>query len=116
MDKNKLKTEVRKRRHKRVRSKVIGTAKKPRLCVFKSNKYIYAQLIDDERGKTLAASSSLKMKSNSLLENAGKVGKEIALKAKDLKIKEVVFDKGGYIYTGKIKTLADAAREGGLKF
>ncbi|MCK5285906.1 MAG: 50S ribosomal protein L18 [Candidatus Pacebacteria bacterium] len=116
MDKNKIKTESRKRRHRRVRSKVIGSASKPRLCVFKSNKYIYAQIIDDEKNKTLAASSSLKMKANSLLENATKVGKEIAIKATDLKIKEVVFDKGGYIYTGKIKALADAAREGGLKF
>ncbi|MCK4918223.1 MAG: 50S ribosomal protein L18 [Candidatus Pacebacteria bacterium] len=116
MDKNKIKTESRKRRHKRVRSKVIGTSSRPRLCVFKSNKYIYAQIIDDNKNKTLAASSSLKMKANSLLENAAKVGKEIAVKATDLKIKEVVFDKGGYIYTGKIKALADAAREGGLKF
>lgn len=116
MDKNKLKTESRKRRHRRVRSKVIGTALKPRLCVYKSNKYIYAQIIDDEKNKTLAASSSLKMKANSLLENAAKVGKEIAIKAKDLKLKKVVFDKGGYIYAGKIKALADAAREEGLKF
>jgi len=116
MDKNKEKTESRKRRHRRVRSKVIGTALKPRLCVYKSNKYIYAQLIDDEKNKTLAASSSLKMKANSLLENAVKVGKEIAIKAKDLKIKRVVFDKGGYIYTGKIEALANAARGEGLKF
>ncbi|MBU4536674.1 50S ribosomal protein L18 [Patescibacteria group bacterium] len=116
MDKNKSKTEARIRRHKRVRSKVIGSASKPRLCVFKSNKYIYAQIIDDEKNKTLAASSSLKMKANSLLENAVKVGKEIAIKAKGLKINTVVFDKGGYIYAGKIKALADAAREEGLKF
>ena len=116
MDKNKTKTESRKRRHRRVRSKVIGTASKPRLCVFKSNKYIYAQIIDDENNKTLAASSSLKMKANSLLENAAKVGKEIAIKAKDLKLKRVVFDKGGYIYAGKIEALADAARAEGLKF
>lgn len=116
MDKNKLKTESRKRRHRRVRSKVIGTASKPRLCVYKSNKYIYAQIIDDENNKTLAASSSLKLKANSLLENATKVGKEIAIKAKNLKVMRVVFDKGGYIYAGKIKALADAAREEGLKF
>ena len=116
MDKNKLKTESRKRRHRRVRSKVIGTALKPRLCVYKSNKYIYAQIIDDEKNKTLAASSSLKMKVNSLLENAAKVGKEIAIKAKDLKLKKVVFDKSGFKYHGRIKALADGARDGGLEF
>ena len=116
MDKNKLKTEKRKRRRNRVRAKIAGTAKRPRLAVFKSNKYIYAQIIDDDSHNTIAATSSLKMGANKLIENAEKVGKEIAKKAQEKKIKEVVFDKGGFMFTGKIKALADGARKGGLKF
>ncbi|MCK5021691.1 MAG: 50S ribosomal protein L18 [Candidatus Pacebacteria bacterium] len=115
-DKNKIKKENRERRHKRVRAKVFGTSKKPRLCVFKSNKYIYAQIIDDEKGKTLTSSSSLKMKENALLEKAGKIGEDIAKKAEDLKIKEVVFDRGGYIFTGRVKALVEGVKKGGLKF
>ncbi|MFH1402482.1 MAG: 50S ribosomal protein L18 [Patescibacteria group bacterium] len=116
MDKNQIKTQNRKRRHKRVRSRVIGGANRPRLCIFKSNKYIYAQIIDDEKQRTLASVSSLKMKANGLLEKAEKVGEEIAKKAKDLKIKKVAFDRGGYLFTGKIKALADGARKAGLEF
>ena len=116
MDKNKVKAEKRKRRHRKVRAKVIGTAKRPRLCIFKSNKYIYTQIIDDEKQKTLASASSLKMKANGLLEKAEKIGEEIAKKAKDLKIKKVVFDRGGYIFTGRVKAFAESARKGGLEF
>ena len=103
------KQEKRIRRHKKVRAKIKGTSKSPRLCVFRSNKYIYAQLIDDEIGKTLASAKSE-------LKKADKVGKDIAKKAGDLKIEKVVFDRGGYKYHGKVKAIAEAAREGGLKF
>ncbi len=103
------KQEKRIRRHKKVRAKIKGTSKLPRLCVFRSNKYIYAQLIDDEAGKTLASASSE-------LKKADKVGSDIAKKAGDLKIEKVVFDRGGYKYHGKVKAVAEAAREGGLKF
>ena len=103
------KQEKRIRRHKKVRAKIKGNAKKPRLCVFRSNKYIYAQLVNDEIGKTLAYSKSG-------LKKADKVGKDIAEKAKDLKINKVVFDRGGYKYHGKVRALADAARDAGLKF
>lgn len=108
------------RRHKRVRAKVSGTGKRPRLCVFKSQKHIYGQLIDDDKGKTLAQASDLELSKKS--EKQGKmnialeVGKLIAGKAKDLKIEKVVFDRGGYKFHGKIKSLAEGAREGGLKF
>jgi len=116
MDKNKIKTEKRVRRQRRTRSKVIGTAQRPRLTVFKSNKYIYAQIIDDEKNQTIVSASSAKMGANGLMEKAKKVGSELAKVAKDKKIKEVVFDKGGYLFTGRVKALADSSREGGLKF
>jgi len=99
----------RERRHRRIRSKIIGTALVPRLAVFKSNKYIYAQLIDDEKGTTLAHSSSDK-------QGATEVGRDIAKKAKVKNIEKVVFDRGGFSYNGNIKILASAAREEGLKF
>lgn len=99
----------RKRRHKRVRAKIKGTAKVPRLCVFRSSKYIYAQIIDDEKGKTLAAVDGK-------LASAAEIGKLIAKKAIEKKISKVVFDRGGYKYHGRVKALADGAREGGLKF
>ena len=112
------KNAVRVRKHARVRAKVSGTAKCPRLCVFRSNKHIEAQLIDDVKRVTLAASSSvaLKLENGSNVEAAKKVGADIAAKAKALKIKEVVFDRGGYVYHGRVAALADAAREGGLDF
>ena len=101
----------------RVRCKISGTAEKPRMTVFRSNKQIYVQLIDDQSGKTLASASSLaitdKMEKMAL---AAKVGQAIAEKAKSAGIEEVVFDRNGYLYHGRVKSLADAAREGGLKF
>ena len=106
------------RRHARVRAKVSGTAACPRLCVYRSNKNIEAQLIDDVKGATLVASSSmsLKLENGSNVEAASKVGKDIAEKALAKKIKKVVFDRSGYIYHGRIKALAEAAREAGLEF
>lgn len=109
------------KRHHKVRMNMSGTAEKPRLCVFRSNGHIYAQLINDAVGKTLASSSDIVIKSEKKgdfvkVENAKAVGFDIALKAKDLKIKKIVFDRGGYIYTGRVKALADGAREGGLEF
>lgn len=104
-------------RRNRIRSKVSGNSDMPRLCVFKSNKFIYAQIIDDTTGKTLVESSGLSLKDKSSKgDQAVLVGKDVAKKAKEKGINKVVFDRGGYIYTGKIKSLADAAREGGLKF
>ena len=104
-------------RHKRIRKMISGTKEIPRLNVFKSNKEIYAQIIDDESMKTLLSASSLEMKLESNnLETAKLVGAEIAKKAKAAKIKTVVFDRGGYLYHGKVKVLADAARENGLEF
>ena len=106
------------RRHARVRSKISGTKECPRLCVYRSNKNIEAQLIDDVNRVTLVASSSmsLKLENGSNIDAAAKVGADIANKAKAKKIKKVVFDRSGYIYHGRVKALADAAREGGLEF
>lgn len=95
------------RRHKRIRASISGTKECPRLSVFRSNKFIYAQLIDDTSGHTFAEAHS---------KDAKAVGTELAKKAKALKFNKVVFDRGGYLYTGKIKEVADSAREGGLKF
>lgn len=101
----------------RVRSRVSGTEKRPRLNVFRSNSHIYAQVIDDITGKTLAASSTELVKATGKkLEQAVLVGKDVASKASAKGITEVVFDRGGYRYHGRVKALADAAREGGLKF
>lgn len=118
MIKKESKNAVRVRKHARVRAKVSGTATCPRLCVFRSNKHIEAQLIDDVKRVTLCASSSvtLKLENGSNIEAAKKVGADLASKAKALKIKEVVFDRGGYVYHGRVAALADAAREGGLDF
>lgn len=101
------KTDKRKRNHRKIRTKISGTSECPRLCVFKSNTAMYAQLIDDVRGVTLVAASG---------SDAQKVGASIAKLGLAKKITKVVFDRGGYIYTGKVKVLADSAREGGLKF
>lgn len=137
-----IKHEKRYRRHKRIRSKVSGTAGKPRLCVFRSSKHIYAQLIDDEKSKTLISASDSELKkqksrasrsdrpqktkvkenSKSVKALTGKqeiaceVGKLIAKKALESKVEKVVFDRGGYKYHGRVKALAEGAREGGLKF
>lgn len=112
------KNVARKRRHARVRSKISGTASCPRLCVYRSNKNIEAQIIDDVKKVTLVASSSmsLKLENGSNIEAASKVGADIAQKALAKKIKAVVFDRSGYIYHGRVKALAEAAREAGLKF
>ncbi len=117
---NKKDTNIsRLKRHKRVRAKISGTAQKPRLCVFRSNSNIYAQIIDDVAGKTLVSASSLDKDfegSGSNKEAAKKVGLAVAKKALDNGIETVVFDRGGYLYHGRVKELADGAREGGLKF
>ena len=106
------------RRHTRVRKNISGTKEIPRLDVYRSNKAIYAQVIDDVSGTTLASSSSvvLKIANGGNVEAAKLVGKSIAEKAKKLKIKSVVFDRGGYLYHGRVAALADAARENGLEF
>ena len=116
MNTSKQKQEKIARRHKKIRSILSGTSERPRLSVFKSNKYISAQLIDDVKGHTLAMFSSIDGKAKTPVEKAKEVGVEIAKKAKALKIEKVVFDRGGYLYTGKIKSIADGAREGGLNF
>jgi large subunit ribosomal protein L18 len=104
-------------RHKRVRSRVVGALERPRLSVFKANRHIYAQLIDDGAGKTLAAASSLEIKSKAKKsEIAKEVGKLIATKAVAKNIKAVKFDRGGFAYHGRVKALAEGAREGGLEF
>ena len=107
------------RRHKRVRTKVSGTAERPRLCVYRSNSNIYAQIIDDVAGNTLVSASTLDKEIKTKYSNkqaAKEVGTLIAKRANDKKITEVVFDRGGYIYHGVVKELAEAARENGLKF
>lgn len=103
-------------RHIRVRSVVSGTASRPRLSVFRSLGHIYAQLIDDTSGRTLASASSQKQGKFKKTDASDMVGKQIAEKAKELKIDKVVFDRGGYKYHGRVKALAEAARAGGLKF
>lgn len=109
-------------RHKRIRNKIVGTSERPRLCVYRSLGSIYAQIIDDEKGITLASSSTLNKeiseKTNGLTktEQAKLVGKDIAEKAIKLNVKNIVFDRGGYPYTGRVKALAEMAREAGLKF
>jgi large subunit ribosomal protein L18 len=110
--------QARARRHRRVRSKVTGTSGRPRLAVFRSNRGIEAQLVDDLEGRTLAAASWLHLRSfrGSKTEQAAEVGKLLAQNAKNARIEVVVFDRGGYLYHGRVKALAEAAREGGLKF
>lgn len=116
------KQKNRKARHTRIRKNLSGTSEKPRLNVYKSNANIYAQIIDDAQGKTLVSASTLEKDIKSGLENASNkeaakvVGKAIGEKAVKLGIEEVVFDRSGYLYHGKIKELADSAREAGLKF
>ena len=112
------KHENRYRRQKRVRTKISGTKDRPRLSVFRSAKHIYAQLIDDEKGRTLIVSSDLELKKGKKKKTdmAREVGKLIAKKAQNLKIDKVIFDRGGYQYHGRVKSLAEGAREGGLKF
>ncbi len=116
MEKSQYKVEKRVVRHNRIRAKVSGTATRPRLAVYRSNKYVYAQLIDDAAGKTLAAADSRQVAGATLTERAKAVGVDIAGKAKAAKITEVVFDRGGFRYQGAVAALADGAREGGLGF
>lgn len=104
------------RRHARIRSRVTGTEVRPRLAVFRSNRFVYAQLINDETGKTLAAADSRTAKGAKPLERAKEVGVEIATKAKEKGITTIVFDRGGFQYQGMIAALADGARESGLTF
>ncbi|MBR1796784.1 MAG: 50S ribosomal protein L18 [Clostridiales bacterium] len=116
------KNEIRKRKHLRVRKTVSGTTERPRLCVYRSNSHIYAQVIDDTEGTTLVAASSLdkdvksQISNGSNIEAAKEVGKLIAKRAQDKNITEVVFDRGGYVYHGRVAALAEAAREAGLQF
>lgn len=110
------KVESRTRRHRRIRAKVSGTSLMPRLSVFKSNRYISAQIIDDQKNITLASAHSKDAKGKSMSEKSEAVGVMLAEKAKAKKIEKVVFDRGGFIYTGNVKALAEGARKGGLKF
>jgi large subunit ribosomal protein L18 len=111
--------EARQRRHRRIRGKVTGTAERPRLVVSRSNKGIAAQLVDDQAGRTMAAASWLglpKSFKGNKTEQAAEVGKLVASRAKAAGVERVVFDRGGYLYHGRVKALADGAREGGLSF
>jgi large subunit ribosomal protein L18 len=108
----------RQRRHKRLRARIWGKKDKPRLCVFRSSKHIYAQLIDDEKGKTLASASDLELRGGkkTKVDKAREVGRLIASKALEKRIEKAVFDRAGYKYHGRIKAVAEGAREAGLKF
>ena len=108
-------SEVRVNKHRRLRSRLSGTPERPRLAVFRSNNHMYAQVIDDVAGNTIVSASTLQSEVKEGLEKT-KLGEVIAKKALDNGINEVVFDRGGYIYQGKVKALADAAREAGLQF
>ncbi len=110
------KADLRTRRHRRIRARVQGTAIRPRLSVFRSNKYVYAQVIDDTSGVTLASATSRGEKGKGMMEDARSVGSRIAAEATKKGVSAVVFDRGGFSYGGVIKALADAAREGGLTF
>ncbi len=116
------KNTERKVRHKRVRKNIVGSSERPRLCVYRSLSKIYAQIIDDSKGVTLVSASSLDKEIQPLLagksksEQAKIIGEELGKKAKKAKIKEVVFDRGGYVYTGRVAALAEGARSAGLKF
>ena len=116
-------SEIRVRIHERIRKKLSGTDSRPRLCVFRSNKHIYAQIVDDAKGATLTAASSLDPETKKDIAKGGgnvaaakAVGKTVARRALDKGIKSVLFDRGGYLYHGRVKALAEAAREAGLKF
>jgi large subunit ribosomal protein L18 len=111
-----IKEQKRIRRHKRIRAKISGTQDKPRLSVFKSNKYIHAQIIDDYNAVTLAAITDRSTEGKTKTERAKKAGIEIAKAAKLKKIDNVVFDRGGFVYSGRVKAFAEGAREGGLIF
>lgn len=122
MIKKTSRTKVRVKKHRRLRNNLIGTSERPRLVVFRSDKHMYAQVIDDLTGHTLAAASTVEKDIKSNLEKtnnvaaASLVGETVAKRAVEKGVKEVIFDRGGYIYQGKVKALADSAREAGLKF
>ncbi|MFN2490669.1 MAG: 50S ribosomal protein L18 [Actinomycetota bacterium] len=113
------KVRGRSRRHRRVRKKIFGVAERPRLAVYRSNRHVYAQLIDDAAGRTLASASTLKdaaSSDGSPKERAKAVGSALASRAKDAGISEAIFDRGGFRFHGRVKAIADGAREGGLRF
>lgn len=112
----KTQSALRARRHRRIRAKVKGTATCPRLAVFRSNKYFYAQLIDDDKQVTIASASSMDVKGKTMMEDAKIVGERVAAAALLKGIKKIVFDRGGFTYTGRVRALAEAARAGGLEF
>ena len=112
----KKKDDKRKRLKVKIRAKIFGTSSRPRLSVFRSNKFIYAQVIDDQKGKTLTEASDVKVTKGTKTERAKEVGKMIAEACAEIKVKEVVFDRNGFKYTGRIKLVADTARVAGLKF
>lgn len=116
MNTSKKKIQDRTRRHARIRAKIAGTKDIPRLSVFRSGKFIYAQIIDDDKGLTLVAGSDLKSTKGTKTERAKAVGVAIAEMAKAKGVTKVVFDRGGFLYRGRVASLADGAREGGLKF
>jgi large subunit ribosomal protein L18 len=107
---------IRQRIHARIREKMAGTAERPRLNVYRSLNHIYAQVVDDQNGQTLVSASSIQLKSGGNVAAAKEIGKAVAEKAVAKGIKQVVFDRGGYLYHGRVKALADAAREAGLEF
>jgi large subunit ribosomal protein L18 len=107
---------IRQRIHARIREKMAGTGERPRLNVYRSLNHIYAQVIDDQTGQTLVSASSIKMKTGGNVAAAKEIGKAVAEKAVEKGIKKVVFDRGGFLYHGRVKALADAAREAGLEF
>jgi large subunit ribosomal protein L18 len=110
-----LKRDGRLRRHRRVRRKVSGTAERPRLAIYRSNRHIYAQLVDDQAARTLAAASDLSVKAGNKRDRAKQVGQAIAERAKALGVGGVVFDRGGRLYHGRVQAVAEGAREGGLE-
>ncbi|QUH28932.1 50S ribosomal protein L18 [Vallitalea guaymasensis] len=122
MIKKTSRTKVRVKKHRRIRNNIIGTSERPRLVVFRSDKHMYAQVIDDLSGHTLAAASTVEKDIKSGLEKTNNVaaavlvGETVAKRAVEKGVTEVIFDRGGYIYQGKVKALADSAREAGLKF
>lgn len=111
-----MKKVLRVSKHKRVRKNIFGTAEKPRVAVFKSGQHIYAQIIDDNSGKTLASESDLKVKAGTKTEKATKVGETLAQKAVKAKITKIIFDRGGFAYHGRVAAVAEGLRKGGLQF
>ncbi|MDD5146975.1 MAG: 50S ribosomal protein L18 [Candidatus Daviesbacteria bacterium] len=111
-----MKKEIRAMKHFKIRQRIYGTQERPRLSIFRSSQHIFAQLIDDKVGKTYTQASDLKMTKQQKNKKAYEVGRQLAVKALKLKIKKVVFDRGGFLYSGRVESLAKGAREGGLEF